>query len=279
MKYFIKSNLLLMLVGLLLVSCGNKQKREAINLPEPPTDIKYEAVTLIDGPLSGYVEIVPGSYLLELEKQVIGNISSSYSGSMKVKLKFIKPMEVKQGTGYNNYGPSLNGKALDEQGAPLDFELSCITDKDLATYLQRGTGEEWVKATLYSQGRVNKEEDATKMINNFKKGKKIRFNSEIVEEKFRGEKPASKTSEEKSVSSSGNCDEFLKGYEKFMQDYVSLLKRYKAHPNNTELLTDYTSMMTEANEWANKVKDCAGDNKYASKFVAIQMKISQALAK
>ena len=278
MKYFIKLNLLLLFVGILLVSCGNKHKKEAINLPEPPTDIKYEAVTLIDGPLSGYVEIVPGSYLLELEKEVIGNISSSYKGTIKVKLKFIKPMEVKQGTGYNNYGPSLNGKALDEQGAPLDFELSCITDKDLATYLQRGTGEEWVKATIYSQGMVNKEEDATKMINDFKKGKKIRFNSEIVEEKFKGEKPASKTSEEKSVSSSDNCDEFLKGYEKFMEDYVSLLKRYKADPNNTALLTDYTSMLSEANEWASKVKACAGDSKYANKFVEIQMKIAQAVS-
>jgi len=278
MKYFIKFNLLLLLVGLLLVSCGSKQKKEAINLPEPPTDIKYEAVTLIDGPLSGYVEIVPGSYLLELEKQVIGNISSSYKGTMKVKLRFLKPMDVKQGIGYNYYGPSLNGRALDEHGVPLDFELSCKTDKDLATYLQRGTGEEWVKAILFSQGMVDKEEDAIKMINNFKKGKKIRFNSEIVEEKSKGEKPALKSNEEKSVSSSGNCDEFLKGYEKFMVDYVSLLKRYKADPNNATLISDYTTMLSEANEWANKVKDCSSDSKYASKIVDIQMRISQAMS-
>jgi hypothetical protein len=263
----------------ILTSCGGDDKseeKEKINLPDPPTDLKYDGVTLIDGPLAEYIEVVPGSYLFELTKNE-NEFLLGYDGTMKVKFKFIKSIDVKAGQGYNNYGPSLHGKALDEQGAPLEFELSANTDTDLATYLKRGSGEEWLTLYVSGQGSISTEEDAVNLLEKYKKGKKIRFNSEIVEEEFDSESSSNSESSEMS-SSLGDCDEFLEGYEKFMDEYIAIIKKMQKNPDDMSVMTDYTSMMTEATEWTEKTADCAADAEFASKFAAIQMKIANAAA-
>ena len=139
--------------SILLSSCGGSSDEldEKITLPNPPQDIKDQGVSLVDGPLSEYVEVVPGAYNLELEKNEDPYLLG-YSGTIKVKFKFIKSIDVKSGTGYNSFGPSLIGHALDSKGAPLEFEMSVIADEDLATYLKRGSGEEWITLTISSQG-------------------------------------------------------------------------------------------------------------------------------
>lgn len=263
----------------ILTSCGGGNKSDdKISLSDPPNDIKYEGVQLIDGPLSDYVEVVLGEYVLELKKNE-DKFLLGYDGTMKVKFKFLKSLDVKAGTGYNHYGPSLLGKALDEQGAPLEFDLDISADKDLATYLKRGSGEEWLTLHISGQGSCENAEEAAEQLNKYKKGKKIRFNSEIVEEKFDSESSSSSSSSSESneqSSSSGDCDKFLKGYEKFMDEYIAVIKKMKNNPNDMSVMTDYTSMLTEAAEWAEKTADCAADAKFASKFAAIQMKIANA---
>ena len=265
-------------ISFLLSSCGS-----GIKLADPPTDLKYDAVPLIDGPLSEYIEAVPGQYLFELEKNE-DEYSQRFQGSIKVKFKIIKSIDIKAGRGYNYYGPGLEGRVLDEQGAPLEFSLSTSSDKDLATYLLRGSGEEWLILKLSGQGLINSQSDADKMLEKFKKGKKIRFNSEITVEKFAEKGSSSNESEkesqvEKSSSvSSGDCDEYLKGYEKFMDKYIAILKKYRANPTDASILSDYTSMVTEAQDWATKTADCAADINFASKFSAIQIKIANAAA-
>jgi hypothetical protein len=266
----------------ILSSCGGSsssdEKEEKIILPDPPTDIKYEGVQLIDGPLSGYIEVVPGQYVLELEKNE-DKFLLGYSGKMKVKFRFLKSMDVKAGTGYNNYGPSLLGKALDGQGAPLEFDLDINADKDLATYLKRGSGEEWLTLSISGQGICENADEAAKQLEKYKKGKQIRFNSEIVEEKFDSESSSSSASNSESTdvsSSSGDCYEFLDNYEKFMDDYIAILKKYKNDPTDASILSEYTSILSEASEWSTKTADCAADTKFAAKFAAIQMKIANA---
>ena len=261
----------------ILSSCGggSEDEMEKITLPDPPTDLKYEAEILIDGPLSGYVEVVPGEYVLELKKNE-DEFLLGYYGTMKVKFKFLKSLDVEAGTGYNHYGPSLLGKALDEQGAPLEFDLNISADKDLATYLKRGSGEEWLILNISGQGLCENAEEAAEQLNKYKKGKKIRFNSEIVEEKFDSESSSSSSESNEVSSSSGDCDEFLKGYEKFMGKYIAIIKKMENNPNDMSVMTDYTSMMAEATEWAEKTADCAADATFAAKFAAIQMKIANA---
>jgi hypothetical protein len=268
---------LMLMASSILTSCGSGKEKQ-ITLPDPPTDLKYEGVALVDGPLSGYIEVVPGSYLFEMVKDE-DEFNPGYKETMKVKFKFIKSIDVKAGNGYNNFGPSIIGKALDNQGAPLDFELSVSTDKDLATYLKRGSGEEWLTLYVSGQGSIDSEEDAVALLEKYKKGKKIRFNSEIVEEEFDSENSSTGTSNSESgeaSSSTGDCDEFLEGYEKFMNQYIAVLKKYKNDPTDTSILSEYTSIMTEATEWSAKTKDCATDPKFAAKFTSIQMKIANA---
>ena len=272
-----------MVASFILTSCGggSGSQKEKITLLDPPKNLMYESVTLIDGPLSEYVEIVPGNYQFEIEKCQT-DYMISYNGKMKIKLRFLKSIDVKAGIGYNAYGPCLNGKALDVQGAPLDFDLSVSCDKDLATYLKRGSGEEWLSLTLSGQGLIETQNEVENMIENFKKGKKIRLNSEIVEEEFEGSN-SSNSSEvndknKNSSSSNANCDAVLKGYEEFMTDYIVLIKKYKANSKDPSIISDYTSMAVKAQDWASKTKDCTADPKFAEKIMQIQMKLTSALS-
>jgi len=255
------------------------KEKEKITLPDPPSDLKYEAITLIDGPLSGYVEVVPGSYLFELVKDE-SEYRTNYDGKMNVKVRFLKSINVKAGTGYNHYGPGFKGKVLNEQGMPLDFCMDTGCSEELASYLKRGSGEEWMTVTLSCQGSISNNDDAIKMIEKFKKGKKIRFNSEIVEEKFDSSKSSSSDNDENestSVSSS-DCDKYLKEYEKFVLKYIDVLKKYKKNPNDPSVISDYTKMMSNANEWAEKIEDCTNDSKYTAKILEIQTKIANAVS-
>jgi hypothetical protein len=267
--------------SVLLASCGGgseEGEEGKISLPEPPKDIKYSGVQLIDGPLSGYVEVVPGDYLLELEKDE-DEMMAGYSGKMKVKFRFLKSMDVKAGTGYNQFGPSLLGKALDAQGAPLDFDLDISADKDLATYLKRGSGEEWLTLTISGQGSVKSTEEGTKMLEKFKSGKQIRFNSEIVKEEFDTEEDSedSEDSDDKEeVAAAGDCDELLSDYEDFMDDYVDILEDYADDPTDPKILGDYNKLMKEATKWSTKTASCATDASFAAKFAEIQAKIASA---
>lgn len=274
MKKILLSVFAIFIISTSLTSCGNGKT----TLPDPPKDLKYEGVTLIDGPLSGYVEVVPGSYLLELKKNET-DFLLGYEGTMKVKLKFIKSIDVKSGSGYNRFGPSLLGKVLDEQGIPLDFELSADSDTDLATYLKRGSGEEWITLNMSAQGTCENAEDAKLQLETFIKGKKIRFNSEIVKEEFDSESPTTSTTDSissEASSSSGDCDEFLADYEVFMVKYIDILKKYKNNPSDTSILSEYTSIMSEASQWSSKTADCANYPNFATKMAEIQMKISNA---
>lgn len=281
------STILLSISLLCIVGCGNRS-RGKLSLPNPPSNIKYEAVQLIDGPLSEYVEVVPGMYDFEIEKDE-NDFMSNYKGQLKVKFKFLKSLDVRQGTAYNHYGPSLLGKALDEKGAPLNFKLDLTSDKDLASYLNRGSGEEWLTVRMYGQGLIDSEEDAEKIIQEVSKGKKIRFNSEIVEEKKGSETTNSATdddestedtetesNEDKGTTADGDCEEFLKGYEKFMISYIDIIKKMKDNPADQSVISSYATLVNEATIWAQKSTKCASDARFTARFTEIQMKIANA---
>ena len=258
----------------LLILTGCSGSKDKFKLPDPPVDLLYEGVQLIDGPLSDYVEVLPGTYLFEIEKEE-SEWSKRYKGKMNVKFKFNKPLEVKAGVGYNQYGPSLLGKVLDEQGVPIDLDLDIYASKELAAYLKRGSGEEWLTLLFFGFGSIESEDEAKKLLDKFNKGKKIRFNSEIIEEKFESASSSSSTSS--SSDSSDDCDEFLKGYEKFMDDYIAIIKKYKKDPTNMSIMTDYVNLLSESSDWESKSESCMDDPKIASKIAEIQIKIIESM--
>ena len=62
---------------------------------------------------------------------------------------------------------------------------------------------------------------------------------------------------ETSSSTSTNSSEwkqFLGDYEKWVDSYVEVMKKYKDNPTDTSILEDYTKMATEITEWTTKAE-------------------------
>jgi replicative DNA helicase len=78
-------------------------------------------------------------------------------------------------------------------------------------------------------------------------------------------------------SNNAECDEFLEGYENFMDNYIVILKKSKADPTDMSIMTEYMSLMTEASEWTSKTPDCT-DMEFLLKLSKIQMKMATAAA-
>lgn len=320
---------LLPLLILFFSGCFSGFEEEKISIPDPPTDITYEGESFIDGPLSDYLEVVPGGYVLELEKKE-ESYRLGYSGSILVKFRFLESVDIEAGSGYNRYGPSLLGEVLDERGVPQKFSLEINADQTLARYLKRGFGEEWLTLTLLKQGRCETAEDAIQQLEKFKKGKKIRFNSEIIQEKMDPNKVSTASSgnpgleegnveeteenyddedsyeyaddyekysedsedyaqeydEEETMDSesdededvSAACDKFFKGYEKFVDQYLAIIKRMKNNPNDLTVMTEYSKMMNEATDWTDKIENCSDDPQLAARYAKLQLKLTNAIS-
>ena len=78
-------------------------------------------------------------------------------------------------------------------------------------------------------------------------------------------------------SNNSECDEFLDGYENFMDNYIVILKKSKADPTDMSIMTEYMSLMTEASEWTSKTPDCT-DMEFLGKLSKIQLKMATAAA-
>ena len=77
-------------------------------------------------------------------------------------------------------------------------------------------------------------------------------------------------------SNNSECDEFLEGYENFMDNYIVILKKSKADPTDMSIMTEYMSLMTEASEWTSKTPDDCTDMEFLGKLSKIQMKMAAA---
>ena len=78
-------------------------------------------------------------------------------------------------------------------------------------------------------------------------------------------------------SNNSECDEFLEGYENFMDKYIAIIKKQKADPADMSIMTEYATIITEASKWAGKTPDCT-DAEFVAKLSKIQMKIANAVS-
>jgi hypothetical protein len=83
---------------------------------------------------------------------------------------------------------------------------------------------------------------------------------------------------EKSKSSGNDCEQFLKEYEKFVMDYIEIIKKYKKYPTDSSILSDYTKMVSEANDWTSKIQDCQNDSTFFQKYTELTQKIATAVS-
>ena len=75
---------------------------------------------------------------------------------------------------------------------------------------------------------------------------------------------------------SGDCEDFVDAYEKWMDSYVDLLAKYKEDPVSLATSPEYTAMSMEMMEWTSKWSDlaidCARYPEYEERFKKIQEK-------
>jgi hypothetical protein len=77
-------------------------------------------------------------------------------------------------------------------------------------------------------------------------------------------------------SNNSECDEFLEGYENFMDNYITILKKSKADPADMSIMSEVMSLMTEASEWTSNTPDDCTDMEFIGKLSKIQLKMAAA---
>jgi len=77
-----------------------------------------------------------------------------------------------------------------------------------------------------------------------------------------------------SKKAANECDTYLKNYEDYMNQCIAIGKKMEKEPNNPEIITEYTKLMSKAAEFANSSPAaCKDDKEFAAKFLQIQSKI------
>ena len=78
-------------------------------------------------------------------------------------------------------------------------------------------------------------------------------------------------------------EKFIDDYNKWTDEYIEMVNKYKSNPTDASILSDYTEMASEAAQWAeeadkftDELKDSPTD---AAKFAEELLKISNKLAK
>ena len=100
--------------------------------------------------------------------------------------------------------------------------------------------------------------------------------------------PTDKSEETKtpSINDSTGTEEwkqFLKDYEAWVDDYIAIVKKYKDNPTDMSILTDYTNMVSEMADWAERadeieleLEDTDAALEYSSELLKIAAKLAEA---
>jgi hypothetical protein len=267
--------LVIILMNVLLIGCSKNKEIELI-----PNS------TQVTGDLESYITVVDGTYKVE-------NISSDLILMIKIKIE----KKIEEGREFEE----INAQIIDDKGMPLTgvgkffiakgLWASSDDNTKVDQSLLKGSGEVIVQLQYSDFGMLSREE-AIKIIN--EKGKKFIINTktklaenlsmiqnenqndkEIAYPDFSDNESQNLLDNDNSTSSS-DCDQFIKDYEKFADSYIKILKKYKNNPSDMSILKEYTDCMQEAKDMQTKAQDC-NDPKYATKLKNIATKIAEAL--
>ena len=272
-----KTNVILLtaVMAFLMISCGGGSKEIAVK--------NYS--TEFTGALSDYLELVDGDYSIS---------DAGYDLVLTAKFKVINSMED------GNVFSSIRAEVLDESGMPIPGANTFVIAKDgwtttetdnvkIDNALTEGEGEVTVqfKYDTYSTGGGSLgDKDFMKIAG--KKASSFRIvSSDLMEEAPEQEAYVSETtsstteSESESTSTSSgdsSWDELLVSYEKYIDQYISFLK--KANAGDVSAMSQYPSMMAKAADLQEKIMNASDDLSIAqmNKFNKLQAKMINAAA-
>ena len=92
-------------------------------------------------------------------------------------------------------------------------------------------------------------------------------------------KQKSEAKEDKTLQSTA-CDEFLKKYEEWADEYFKALEEYAANPSDENVVIHCTELMQQGMEWSTQwidLVECADDEKYEARFREISREIEEKL--
>jgi hypothetical protein len=93
-------------------------------------------------------------------------------------------------------------------------------------------------------------------------------------------KPNDNNESKTSISGlNSDCQDFLNGYEKYVNDYIAALEKYKSNPTDMTVITDFNRMTAESSAWTSKTPDCSDYPEFITKFSEIQLKLTNAASK
>ena len=75
-----------------------------------------------------------------------------------------------------------------------------------------------------------------------------------------------------------DCDTFLKDYDKFVDKYISVLKKYKENPTDMTIMTEYSELAAEAAKWQGKTPPECSEPEHVQKLAEIAAKLAKAAA-
>jgi hypothetical protein len=73
-----------------------------------------------------------------------------------------------------------------------------------------------------------------------------------------------------SFSTMNECDEFIRDYEAWVNNYVSILKRFQKNPKDKTIIADYQIMVGQIGQWDNRSRQCIKDSAILKRYVELQ---------
>ena len=245
----------------ILTSCGGGTKKDDSVKIKPKT-------TTVKGDLGDYFEVVDKEYEI---KKIEGEMFTLITVEVKRNSKDfsfptnnINPFGTNGGEDYHvGFGIELLGESgpITVVPATADGMSGPYDSKDITGLMTLKKGE-----TGYIRWSVDKLDGL----------KSFQLSSALQkEEHTNSESSTSSDATESSSSSSGDCDQFIKVYEDFVNNYIKIIKKMKANPSDMSIMTEYTEMASKAATMQTDAADCT-DAKYASKLMKLASKMASA---
>lgn len=265
---------LMVLVSLVLASCGNNNKKTEEEENQTVELKPYEKK--VKGYLSDVFEIVDGTYKIEIKRRAM------LEGKIQVKIKSIGKGDSKDyGFHDGNYGP-LYLTICNKEGQPIaNFEeMSSSYEADaLLKDMASKVGEEnWILFDNSFLKDTIPAEAATFIIT-----------SKQIEETQRGvnssddESSSENESDElSSISGTEDWDSVLDDYEEYTDKFLAMMEKINKD-DNIDALMDYPELMEKAKDLEKSLNKAKKSNSLSSKqlkrMVEIQVKLLNAASK